>query len=206
MAASSPVRPTSTPGPGLASALYRLTVRQYDRMIEDGTIAEEERVELIEGLLATRSSRNRASIAAGNKALRILWRIIPAGWHVAKGAAIVISDWSKPEPDLAVVRGEVEDYDQRGLHGVDVALVVEIVAALRVPGLPADRTDRARMYAGGGIPVYWIVDLVDGQLEILSEPGRDGYHSHQVFGRGQDVPVVVAGVEAGWVAVTDLLP
>jgi Uma2 family endonuclease len=118
----------------------------------------------------------------------------------------VVSDWSKPEPDLAVVRGEVEDYDGRDVQAVDVALVVELAAALRVPGLPADRTDRARMYAAGGIPVYGIVNLVDGQVEILSEPGRDGYQLHQVFGRGQDVPVVVAGIEAGWVAVIDLLP
>ena len=206
MAASPAVRPTIPPGPGLASALYRLTVRQYDRMVKDGTIAEDERVELIEGLLAAKASRNRGSIAAGNKALRVLWRIIPPGWHVAKGAPIVVSDWSKPEPDLAVIRGEVEDYDGRDVQAVDVALVVEIAAALRVPGLASERTDRARMYAAAGIPVYWIVNLVDGQVEILSEPGRDGYQSHQVFGRGQDVPVVVAGVEAGWVAVIDILP
>jgi Uma2 family endonuclease len=186
--------------------LYRLTVKQYDRMIADGTIAEDERVELIEGLLAAKASRNRATIAAGNKVLRVLWRMVPPGWHVVKGASIVVSDWSKPEPALAVVRGEVEDYDRRDVEAGDVALVVEIAAALRVPGLPAERTDRARMYATGGIPVYWIVNLGDGQVEILSEPGRDGYQAHQVFGRGQDVPVVVARAAAGWTAVTDLLP
>jgi Uma2 family endonuclease len=206
MAASSPVRPTILPGPGLATALYRLTVRQYDRMLADGTIAEDERVELIEGLLVARASRNRAAIVAGNKVLRILWRIIPPGWHIAKGAPIVVSDWSKPEPDLAVVRGEVEDYDRRDVQAVEVALVVDIAGPVRGPGLPADRTDRARMYAASGISVYWIVNLVDGQVEIFSEPGRDAYQSHQVFGRGQDVPVVVAAVEAGWTAVTDLLP
>jgi Uma2 family endonuclease len=189
----------------LASSLYRLTVQQYDRMIADGTIAEDERIELIEGLLVAKPGRNRATITSGNKALRVLWRIIPPGWHVTKGAPIVVSDWSKPEPDLAVVRGEVEDYDGRDVPAGEVALVLEIAASLRPPGLPADRTERARMYAAGGIPVYWIVNLVDGQIEILSEPGRDGYQSHQVFGLGQDVPVVVAGVEAGWVAVIDLL-
>jgi Uma2 family endonuclease len=206
MAASTPVRPTIIPGPGLASSLYRLTVQQYDRMIAEGTIAEEERVELIEGLLVARASRNRAAIAAGNKALRVLWRIIPPGWHVAKGAPIVVSDWSKAEPDLAVLRGEVEDYDGRDVRAEDVALVVAVAAAVRVPGLPADRTDRARMYAAGGVPVYWVMNLVEGRVEIFSEPGRDGYQSHQVFDRGQDVPVVIAGVEAGWVAASDLLP
>ena len=142
MAASSPLRPTITPSPALASSLYRLTVTQYDRMIADGTIAEDERVELIEGLLVAKPSRNRATITSGNKALRVLWRIIPPGWHVTKGTPIVVSDWSKPEPDLAVVRGDVEDYDGRDLAAVDVALVLEITTSLRVPGLPADRTER----------------------------------------------------------------
>ena len=77
-------------------------------MIEDGTIAEDERVELIEGLLVAKSRRNRPYIVAGNKGLRILWRMIPPGWHVAKGVPIQASDWSRPEPDLAVIRGVVE--------------------------------------------------------------------------------------------------
>jgi Uma2 family endonuclease len=175
-------------------------------MIADGTIAEHERVELIEGLLVARTRRNRSCIVAGNKGLRVLWRVVPPGWHVAKGVPIVASDWSKPVPDLAVVRGVVEDYEGRDVLAADVALVVEIAATLRVPGLPADRTDRARSYAAGGIPVYWIVNLVEGQVEICFDPCRDGYQSHQVLGRGQDVPVVVAGVEVGWIAVDDILP
>jgi Uma2 family endonuclease len=206
MAATTPLRPTAAPGPCLASALYRLTVRQYDRMIDEGTIPGEERVELIEGLLVAKPSRKRSGIVAGNKCLRVLWRVVPPGWHVAKGVPIVASDWSKPEVDLAVIRGEVEDYDDRDVLAADVALVVEIAATLRVPGVPADRTDMARMYALAGIPVYWVVHLAEGQIELLSEPFRDGYQSHQVFGCGQDVPVVVAGLEAGWIAVSDLLP
>src|SRR5439155_22184584 len=123
-----------------------------------------------------------------------------------KGVPIVVSDWSKPEPDLAVVRGEVEESDGRAVMAADVALVVEIAATLRVPSLPADRTDMARMYAVGGIPVYWIVNLVEGQIEVWSDPRWEAYQSHQVLGRGHDIPVVVAGVEVGWIAVIDILP
>ncbi len=202
MAAPVPVRPTQAPSPCLARSLYRLTVRQFETMILDGTIGEDERVELIEGLLVARSRRSRADIVAGNKGLRVLWRMIPAGWHVAKGVPIRVSDWSRPEPDLAIIRGVVEDYDEREVTADDAALVVEIAGASR----PADRADMARVYAAAGVPVYWIVNLAEGQVEIFSEPRRDGYQSHQVLSRGQDVPVVVAGVEAAWIAVADLLP
>jgi Uma2 family endonuclease len=115
--------------------------------------------------------------------------------------SIVMSDWSRPEPELAVIRGAVEDDGERPVTADDTALVVEIDG----PDLASDRADMARVYATAGIPVYWIVDLAGGQVEIFTEPGRDGYQSHQVLGRGQDVPVVVAGVETAWVAVSDLL-
>ncbi len=202
MAVPAHVRPTSPPGPCLAQSLYRFNVREYHRMLDDGTIAEDERVELIEGLLVVKSRRGRASIVAGNKALRILWRMIPPGWHVAKGSPIRASDWSRPEPDLAIIRGVVEDYDERDATADDTALVVKI--AEHPPS--ADRTDMARLYALAGIPVYWIVNLADAQVEVYSEPDRDGYQSRQVLGRGQDLPVVIAGIEAAWIAVSDLLP
>jgi Uma2 family endonuclease len=202
MTAPSAVQPNVPPSPCLASALYRLTVRQYDQMRDHGTIDEGERVELIEGLLVTQSGRNRPYIVAGNKGLRVLWRIVPPGWHVAKGVSIVASDWSKPAPDLAVIRGVVEDYDERAVTAEDVALVVEIADSR----LPADRTELTRVYAAAGIPVYWIVNLAEGQVEIWFDPRREGYQSQQVLGRGQDVPVVVAGGEVGWVAVADILP
>jgi Uma2 family endonuclease len=171
-------------------------------MIEGGTIDEDERVELIEGLLIARSRRSRAEIVAGNKGLRILWRMIPPGWHVAKDLPIRLSDWSRPEPDLAIIRGVVDDYDDRDATAEEIAMVVEIAG----PDLSADRTDLARMYAAAGIPIYWIINLTEGQLEFFSEPRRDGYQSHLVLSRGQDVPVVVAGVEVAWIAVADLLP
>ena len=202
MTAPFAAQPNVPPSPCLASALYRLSVRQYDRICENGTIDEGERVELIEGLLVAKRGRNRPNIVAGNKGLRILWRIVPPGWHVAKGVPIVASDWSKPAPDLAVIRGVVEDYDERAPTADDVALVVEIADSR----LPADRTDLTRVFAAAGIPVYWIVNLAEAQVEVWFDPRREGYQSQQVLGRGQDVPVVVAGIEVGWIAVADLLP
>ena len=202
MAAPAHVRPNFAPSPCLAQSLYRLTVRQFEKMIEDGTIAEDERVELIEGLLVAKSRRNRPYIVSGNKGLRILWRMIPPGWHVAKSVPIQASDWSRPEADLAVIRGVIEDYDEREPTAEDTALVVEIAET----ALSADRSDMVRVYAAAGIPVYWIVNLAEGQVEIFSDPRRDGYQSRQVLGRGQDVPLVVAGIEAAWIAVSDLLP
>ena len=194
--------PTHAPSPQLASCLYRLTVQQFDRMILDGTIANADRVELVEGLLVTKMGRNRPHVQAGNKGLWTLARILGPGWHVRKEDPVVISEWSKPEPDLAVVRGEVADYDNRDVTAADVALVVEIADS----SLSADRDDMARVYSGGGIPVYWVVNVVDRQIEVFTSPGPAGYAITKVFGLNQDVVVVIDGVEVGRIAVAEMMP
>ena len=186
----------------LVASLYRLTVRQFDQMVADGTIAEDAPVELIEGLLVTKMSRKRPHVVAGKKGLRVLSRIIPTGWHVAKEDPVLVSDWSKPEPDLAVVRGAGEDYLERDVTAADIALVVEIAES----GLAIDRTDMVRVYSSSGIPAYWIVNLVDLQVEAYTGPSPGGYQSIQIFKPGQVVPVVIDGSDVGPVAVSDMLP
>jgi len=117
--------PSNVPGQELSSVFYRLTVRQFDRMIDDGIIPEADRVELVEGLVVTKIGRNRPHVQAGVRALRLLSSLTSASWQVRKEDPIVASDWSKPEPDLAVVRGRDEDYDERDVTSADVALVVQ---------------------------------------------------------------------------------
>jgi Uma2 family endonuclease len=194
--------PSNLPGGELSSALYRLTVRQFDRMVHDGIIREAERVELVEGLLVTKMSRNRPHVQAGVRGLRLLSGLVPASWHVRKEDPIVASDWSKPEPDLAVVRGRDEDYHERDVTSADVALVVEIAES----SLPVDRQDMARVYSTASIAIYWIINLVELQVEVYSDPGSSGYGSTQILKPAETVPVVIDGVSVGQIAVSELLP
>jgi Uma2 family endonuclease len=194
--------PRLAPSPAMTARLYRLTVRQYDQMVRDGTIGAKDRVELIEGILVTKMGKNPPHVVAGKQGLDALLRVVPPGWHVAKEDPIVASDWSEPEPDLALVRGQARDYLHRKVMAADVALVVEIAES----SLSADRTDMTRVYATSGITVYWIVNLVDGQVEVYTGPGPAGYQGRQDFKPGQDVPVVVDGAEVGRIPVVDILP
>jgi len=69
-----------------------------------------------------------------------------------------------------------------------------------------DRGKKLSAYARGGISVYWIVNLATRCVEIYTQPGASGYQCRQEFDVGQNVPVVVDGVEAGQIAVVDILP
>ena len=64
----------------------------------------------------------------------------------------------------------------------------------------------APIYGAGGIPVYWIANLIDGQVEVHSNPGPTGYATHEVLAPGHVLSVVLDGVEVGEIAVGDILP
>ncbi|MDG3007950.1 Uma2 family endonuclease [Paludisphaera mucosa] len=189
--------------PQLASRLSRLSVAQYDRLIAADAILDAEKVELIEGLLVAKTGRNRPRIQAGKLGFAALLRIVPDGWRVAKEDPITASDWSKPEPDLAVIRGEIGDYARRDLTTLDVGLVVEIAES----SLAVDRDVMGRLYAAGGIPCYWIVNLVDGLVEVYTDADPSaGYCSRREYLRDETIPIVLDGREAGVVAVEAILP
>ncbi len=186
------------------STITLITVKQYDRMIEAGIIGEHDRVELIEGRLVPKMGRKRPHIQAGKRSFRALSSIMAPGWHVAKEDPIVASDLSKPEPDLSVVRGDVDDYKHRDVTASDLALVVEIAEW----SLTDDRTVMARIYAASGIPVYWIINLINGQVEVYSDPYQNSghYNVHVDYKPGEHVPVVIEGREIARIPVADLLP
>jgi Uma2 family endonuclease len=71
----------------------------------------------------------------------------------------------------------------------DVALLVEVSAST----LSQDRGKKLSAYAKGRIPVYWIVNLVNRQVEVYSRPGKKGYRSHKTFASGEQVPVTIGG-------------
>jgi Uma2 family endonuclease len=182
--------------------LYRFTVSQYDRMVQDGTIGENDRVELIEGFVVTKMGKNPPHVFAGKLGLKRLERLVSPGWHVGKEDPVVVSEWGKPEPDLSVVRGTENDYLDRAVTAADVGLVVEIAES----SLVTDRTEMNKVYARAGIPVYWIINLVDRQVEVYTQPSNDGYRSREDFAWDQDVPVVIEGREVGRIAVSDIVP
>jgi Uma2 family endonuclease len=106
-----------------------------------------------------------------------------------------------PEPDISVVRGVADDYQDLDPVPPDVALIVEVSDS----SLEDDRA-MAQTYGGGGIPVYWLVDLVNRRLEVYAHPVEGVYPAPTVLGEAQSVELILDGRPAGPIAVADLLP
>jgi Uma2 family endonuclease len=100
----------------------------------------------------------------------------------------------------------VADYPVEHPGPEDVALVVEVAES----SLRTDRGAKKRVYARGGISVYWIVNLKKRQIEVYSDPEsgakRPDYRQHRDYRAADAIPVVLDGVEVGSLPVRELLP
>jgi Uma2 family endonuclease len=183
-------------------SIYRLSVEQYEAIIASGAFAKRDRLQLINGILVAKMTEHPPHAVASTMLWEACVPLVPAGWHLRVDKPLRIRRRkSVPEPDLVMARGASRDYLKHHPGPTDVALVVEVADS----SLGEDR-DLARVYGAGGVPVYWIVNLVDRQVEVYTGPGRGGYQSRVDFKPGQEVPVIVDGVEISRVAVDDLLP
>jgi Uma2 family endonuclease len=180
------VLPTGSSSP----ELYRLTVDQYVLMGRAGILSELDRVELVEGLLYRKPMKKGPRSIACRETDAALTRLVSAeAYFVTREDPVRIPGRSSmPEPDVSVVRGRSRDFTEQP-DAADIPLVVEVADTT----LAFDRTEKLASYAGGRIPVYWIVNLVDRQVEVYTNPDGTGYQSVQAFKPGQLVPVVVDG-------------
>jgi Uma2 family endonuclease len=113
---------------------------------------------------------------------------------------------SEPEPDLAMVRGPAGRYVEHHPGPEDVALVVEVAES----SLAHDREAKGRIYARARIDEYWLLNLVEGRLEVHTEPSSRGaeavYGRRLTLGTEDRVPLVLEGREVAAIAVRDLFP
>jgi Uma2 family endonuclease len=199
-----PTGATATPPcPGESPELYRFCLDQYEQMGRSGILAEGDRVELVEGVLYRKPMKKGTHSIAAREAAAALSPVAPTESYfvTAEDPVRIPGRAGMPEPDVSVVRGQSRDYPEQP-EASDVALVVEVSEK----SLTFDRTEKLNTYAGGGIPVYWIINLVDRQVEVYSGPVPEGYRFSEVYRPGQDVPIVIDGTTVGHVPVAKLLP
>ena len=187
------------------NSLKRFTVVEYHAMIDAGVFAEDENFELLEGLIVRKTSKHPPHwIAAGT--LRDAFIALGMSDFFVHSQAPVTTIDSEPEPDLALVRGDPREYLEGNPDPLQAPLVIEVADS----SLAKDRRWKKRINARAGIPVYWIVNLIDRQVEIYTQPSgpaeQPDYAACQIIPADGELPVVIDGRELGRLAVKDVLP
>ncbi len=182
-----------------------MSVDEYHDLINAGVLTENDAVELIEGRIVEKMPKKPGHPYSTGQTRSSLERLLQLGWHVNSQDPITLED-SEPEPDVTVIEGEGSRYKDRHPGPVEVALVGEVAES----SLRFDQTVKKTMYARARIPVYWIVNLVDRQVEVYTAPSgpaeQPDYGQCDIYRAGDEVPVVIRGREIGRVAVNAILP
>ena len=193
--------PRAMPIVTAAPTPYRFSVKQYQQMIELDVFSDDDKVELLEGYLVTKMPRNPPHENAIQRINRTLSRIAPEEWRLRCQSSIACSD-SQPEPDFAIVRGDDNTFALRHPAPAEVGLAIEVSDS----SLTRDRIDKSRIYARAGIVEYWIVNVVDRQIEVHTLPVGEGYTNVQNYAAGQSLPLTLDGVVVAMLSVDALLP
>jgi Uma2 family endonuclease len=167
--------------PGRRDPVHRFDTDTYNRMVATGAL-EGERVELLEGLLVAVSPHGpehariveelTARLARARARLRVQLPMEPG-------------PGSELEPDLALV----EQIPSARRHPQTLLLAVEVA----VSSHRRDREVKANLYAGAGVPTYWLVDVPGRTIEVRSDPGPEGYRRCEIYGAGATVPSPAEG-------------
>jgi Uma2 family endonuclease len=153
----------TTPTPLVEPTQRQWTRDEYYRMGELGWFTGQ-RVELLDGVIMVLSPQGPSHATSTDRVRRILEHTLGEGVWVRMQLPVDFGSYSEPEPDVSVVTGSLEDYTSA--HPTTALLIVEVSDST----LSYDRNRKASLYARAGIADYWIVNLVDGQLEVRRHP------------------------------------
>ena len=176
----------------------RWTRAEYDRLAAAGYFHPEARLQLIQGEIVEMSPQSATHATAIQRLTRAVEALLGPGHHVRVQLPIALSDDSEPEPDVAVVKGTIDDYEEQ--HPGTAVLIGEVADST----LRFDQTRKLAMYAAAGVPEYWVLNLVDRTLDVHREPHGSGYATRLRLGPEDSVSPLAA--PAAHLRVADLFP
>ncbi|MBM3128340.1 MAG: Uma2 family endonuclease [Chloroflexi bacterium] len=174
------------------------TTDDYHRMLQNGVLTEDDRVELIEGEVLAMSPIGSRHAACVKRLNRLLARGVGTRAIVSVQDPIHLSARSEPQPDLALLQPRNDFYVDAHPEPEDVLLVIEVAESSQ----DFDRATKIPLYAQAGISEVWLVDLASDCIQTYSQPSARGYGEIHQLWRGQtaacqafpDAPIPVTDI------------
>ncbi|MGI8730698.1 MAG: Uma2 family endonuclease [Solirubrobacteraceae bacterium] len=176
----------------VAAPVHRLSIDDVYRMVEAGVLAENERVELVEGVLVDMVPIGAEHDGAMAWLTRHFASAAADAWEVRVQSMLLVGD-GYLLPDLSLI----EPLDRSTLP-TTAHLVTEIAQTSHA----RDR-EKSRAYAACEIPECWIVDLPARSVAVYREPADGAYQQRTAFADGASIQPLLGDVPP--VDVTALL-
>jgi Uma2 family endonuclease len=163
---------------------FLFTVDEYHRMIDNGILTEDDRVELIRGEITPKMGIGDRHATCVRRLIRYFSREFADQAIVDAQNPIVLAD-SEPEPDLMLLRLAIADQGDVKPRPRDALLVIEVADR----SLEMDRDIKMPLYAENGVGEYWIVNFDSDCLEVYRDPASRGYQTTLTPRKGDSVEV-----------------
>lgn len=171
-----------------------LTRAEYHKLGELGFF-EDEKVELLFGLVLPMSPIDQALVASAYRVRRALEAKIGARAYVFENAPFAASDISEPQPDILVTPEE-----RWHEHATKALLVVEVARS----SIRRDKGPKSLVYGLSDVDEYWIVNHVDEAVEVYRDRHAGEWRTKRTFSRGQHIAMLAFPDVT--LAVDDILP
>lgn len=169
--------------------LYKWTIADYHQIIESGVL-DGKSVELLEGEIVTVSPEKPIHSSKIDSIANYLREVLRGIAKIREAHPITL-DNSEPEPDIAIVRFDDNNYSQSHPYAQDIYWLIEISNRT----LTKDLEEKSVTYARNGIKEYWVIDLVNNKLWLFTNPQKDGYLNRQEITKGVVNPIAFTQIE-----------
>jgi len=159
---------------------FQFSVEDYHTLVETGVIKPTDKVELIKGQIITMSPIKSPHAACVRRLGNILRKIFGDKAIISEQNPIALGTHSEPEPDVAVLSYQEDNYEESHPTEKDVFIAIEVANTTQ----KYDRETKMPLYAEYGIPEAWVIDLVAKTIEVYSKPMNGEYGDKRTFKRG----------------------
>jgi Uma2 family endonuclease len=174
---------------------HLITVNDYYRMAEADILSEDAHIELINGELFDMAPIGSFHAGLVNRLSRLLMKMIADQAIITVQNPVYLTEFSSPEPDIAVLKPRADDYMQSLPTAQDVLLLIEVSDTSQY----YDRTIKLPLYAQHQIPEVWLIDVKEKRLDIYQQPDKDYYRLHLRPKAGDVIqPQLVSSISIDW--------
>jgi len=182
---------------------HRWTVPEFHRLCTLGLFSGQRPI-LLNGVILEQGPMDSPHGNGVERTDAVIRAAFGTGWRFRIQLPLVLSQYTDPVPDIAVIAGALVGSPG---HPSTATLVIEVSDTT----LNTDLTEKAERSATAGIADYWVLDLNGRQLHVFRDPqplptglGATSYRKHQTLGPTESVTPLAAPTAT--IRVADLLP
>ena len=169
--------------PATVPTRRRFTVAEYYALAEIGILAENDRVELLDGDLIVMPPIGDWHAASVKFFNNTMLPPLQSRAMIAVQDPVRLDEHSEPQPDVMLLRWRDDFYGGGHPGPADVLLLIEVSDTT----VEYDRNAKLPRYARSGIPEVWIVNRPARRIEGYSEPSGDAYTTVRYAGPGETI-------------------